>query len=269
MSIGAKEVMALRQKTGLGMMDCKNALIEANGDAEAAEEILRATRKKEMDGRTERPASHGRLAIKTLDDKSAVALIEINTETDFTARNEKVAQASDKIAAIALAGAAGAVTVNDEITAIIDDLRITTGENISFRRGVKLVGGCCGYYLHHDDLKAAIVQLSAEVDNEITLGICQHITAHIPHPISIDENSIDAEVLAKVRKEAEAEAAESGKPANILDKIVEGKIRKFIQDVTLVNQKYIKDPDGKSDVKQILPDGVTIQAFDRYVVGLD
>lgn len=268
MSISAKDVMALRQKTGLGMMDCKKALIEANGDMTAAEEILRATRKKEMDGRSERPASQGRLAIASAADHSAVAIIEINTETDFTARNESVAETADKIAALALAGPAGAVAITPEITELIDTLRITTGENISFRRGRKIEGRYCGYYLHHDSMKAAVVAFSGPVEADIATGVCQHITAHVPHPEAVDADGLSADVMARVRQEAEAEAAESGKPAEIAAKMVEGKIRKFVAESTLINQKYVKDPEGKKSVADILPKGTTVQTFDRYVVGL-
>jgi len=269
MSIAAKDVMALRQKTGLGMMDCKKALIEADGDADAAVEILRATRKKEMDGRTERPASHGRLALVINDDRTAATVIEVNTETDFTARNDAVKEAADKIAQIAINGPAGPVTATDEIEKIIDDLRITTGENISYRRGVKVEGPYCGHYLHHDDLKAVLVVLSGPADEGISTGICQHITAHIPHPMAVDQSGLPQEALDKVKTEAEAEAADSGKPANIIEKIVEGKVRKFVGETTLINQTYVKDPDGKQTVGEILPEGVRPIEFHRYVVGLD
>ncbi|MBL1216776.1 MAG: translation elongation factor Ts [Planctomycetes bacterium] len=268
MAISAKDVMALRQKTGLGMMDCKKALTEADGDMAAAEEILRATRKKEMDGRSERPAAQGRLAIAAAADNSAVAIIEINAETDFTARNDSMIEAAEKVAAIALAGGAGEVTVTPEITEIIDDLRITTGENISFRRGRKIEGAYCGYYLHHDSMKGAVVAFSGPVEGDVSTGVCQHITAHIPHPEAVDADDLPSEVLDRVRKDAEAEAAESGKPAEIIAKMVEGKVRKFVGEATLVNQKYVKDPEGKKTIAQILPDDTSVQAFDRYVVGL-
>lgn len=266
--ISAKDVMALRQRTGLGMMDCKAALIETNGDADAAEELLRKKLKGKMDSRTERAAAEGRLAVAITPDRSAAAVIEVNTETDFTARNEFVAEKSGTIAELALKAPAGEVGVSDEITTLIDEIRIKTGENASYRRGTKLEGACCGYYLHHDNQKAVIVSATGEVDKEIMDGICMHITAHVPTPVGVNENDVDATVIERVRTEALEEAKEQGKPDNIAEKMVEGKVRKYLAENTLLNQKYVKDPEGKKTVKELLPDGVTITKFERYVVGV-
>jgi len=267
MTISAKDVMALRQRTGLGMMDCKKALTETGGDMAQAEEILKAKLKGKMDTRSDRPASEGRLAIAEKPDRSAVAMIEVNTETDFTARNDDVKAASEKIVEHALAsGPTGDVGVDDAITAVIDDLRLRTGENVSFKRGVRLEAPHCGHYLHHDHLKGVIIGFSGPVDAEDASGICQHIT--FADPAGVDAEDIPEERIAEVRKEAEAEAADSGKPADIIQKMVEGKVRKYLQEVTLVNQKYVKDPEGKKTVGDVLPDGVKILGFRRYVVGL-
>lgn len=261
--ISAKDVMALRQRTGLGMMDCKKALIEAGGNMTQAEDDLKAKLKGKMDTRTDRPAAEGRLAVQA-DGHAAVAMIELNTETDFTARNDEFGEAAGKIAQIAINGAAGEISPNGEMDAIIDAVRIKTGENASFRRGVKIEGGCCGYYLHHDNLKGVAIKFSGDVDDETINGICQHIA--FADPKGIDADDIPAADLEEIRSQAREEGKASGKPDEIIEKMAEGKVRRHLQDITLINQKYVKD--DKVAIKDLLPDGVKIEAFHRYVVGL-
>ncbi len=268
MTVSAKEVMALRKRTGLGMMDCKKALTETNGDPDAAEEFLRKQLKGKMDTRTERAAAEGRLAVKVASDGSSVAMIEINTETDFTARNEYVAEQSEAIVDIVLNGPAGDVPANDAITAIIDEMRIKTGENASYRRGIKLEGACCGYYLHHDNQKGVIISLTGPVDEETLAGICMHATAHVPIAVGVDAENVPAEDIEKVRSEARADALSQGKPEEIAEKIVEGRVRKFLAENTLLGQKYVKDPEGKQTISDLLPEGVKIVKFVRYAVGV-
>ena len=169
MSFTAQDVMSLRQKTGLGMMDCKNALAEKDGDPEAAEQWLRETKKGKMDARTERTTGEGRIEISFAG--GSASIIEVRTETDFTARNESFLEAVEKIAAMALEGADGEVELTDEVTAIIDDLRITTGENTNFGRGFKYSGGTFGHYIHHDGKRACLLQLDGETDDELAKGI--------------------------------------------------------------------------------------------------
>jgi len=268
MTVSAKEVMALRKKTGLGMMDCKKALGETNGDQAAAEEMLRAQLKGKMDTRTERAAAEGRLAVKVTGDCSAVAMIEVNTETDFTARNDYVAEQSAKMVDLVLDGPAGEVTASDGITAIIDEMRIKTGENASYRRGVKLEGACCGCYLHHDNQKGVVISFTGAVDDDVIAGICMHATAHVPIAVGVDADDVPAEAIEKVRSEAREDALSQGKPAEIAEKIVEGRVRKFLAENTLLGQKYVKDPEGKQTIGDLLPEGVKILKFVRYAVGV-
>ncbi|MHC4082668.1 MAG: translation elongation factor Ts [Planctomycetota bacterium] len=266
-SFTAKDVMALRQKTGLGMMDCKKALTECNGSMEAAEEWLRHQLKGKMDARTERPAAEGRIAISIEGDQAAI--IEVRAETDFTARNEQFQAMVSELAGMALSRSAGAVQADDAMTARVDDVRISTGENISFARGEKLEGGGFGGYVHHDGKRAALVQIEGTADEDLLRGICQHIVAHVPPPLGVTEQDVPADAMDKVRAEAQQEAAESGKPAEIVEKIAEGKVRKYLQQNTLLNQMYVKDPAGKTPVKKVLPKDVTVKRFVRYTVGAD
>ncbi len=266
-SFTAKDVMALRAKTALGMMDCKKALAENSGDMATAEAWLRKKLKGKMEGRTDRMTGQGRIGVRI--DGSAAAIVEILTETDFTARTEEFVAMIGDIVGLVFTRPAGAVVPDEAITTRIDDLRIKTGENVNFARGEKLEGGAFGKYLHHDGKRAAIVQIEGSADDDLLTGICQHIVAHVPTPIAVDEDHVDADLIEKIRSQATQEATDSGKPAEIIEKITEGKVRKYMQANTLalVNQLYVKDPSGKTVVKSVLPDGVKITRFLRYTVG--
>jgi elongation factor Ts len=266
-SFTAKDVMALRQKTGLGMMACKKALAATSGDMAAAEEWLRQQLKGKMDARTERPAAEGRIAVAIEGDRAAI--IEVRTETDFTARNEQFQALATDLAGMALAGAAGSVQADEAMAARVDDVRISTGENISFARGEKLEGGCFGSYVHHDGKRAALIQIEGSAEEELLRGLCQHIVAHVPPPAGVTEQDVPADTMDRVRREAEEEAAGTGKPPEIARKIAEGKVRKYLEQNTLLNQMYVKDPAGKTPVKKVLPPGVTVKRFIRYTVGAD
>jgi elongation factor Ts len=261
-SFSAKDVMTLRQKTGLGMMDCKQALTENNGDMKAAEEWLRAKRKGKMDTRTERTTGEGRIGIAI--DGSNAAIIEIRTETDFTARNDEFVKMTDDAVQEALKLPAGPIAEpTPTMTKRIDDLRITTGENVNFARGVKLEGGTFGSYVHHDGKRGVLIQIDGNADEDTLKGICQHIVFHAP--IGISEADVDEAQLNQIRMEALKEAQESGKPDEIAQKIAEGKVRKYLEDNTLLHQKYVLDE--SKQVKDVLPAGTTIKAFVRYTLG--
>ena len=260
-SFTAKDVMSLRQRTGLGMMDCKKALTEANGDMDAAEEIMRAARKGKMDTRTDRATGEGRIGIKI--DGSAAVIVEVRTETDFTARNDEFIGAVTAITQEAFGAPAGDVDVTDGIAKHIDDLRITTGENVNFARGQKLEGGAFGSYLHHDGKSAVVVQIDGNADSELLKGICQHVVFH--DPLGIGDDDVPAETLEKIRNVALQEAKEAGKNDEIAAKISEGKVRKYLEENTLLHQKYVLDEEKR--VKDVVPPGVTIKRFVRFTVG--
>ena len=264
-SFSAKDVMQLRQKTGLGMMDCKNALAENNGDMAAAEQWLRAQRKGKMDTRTERTTGEGRIGIRI--DGSQAAIVEVQTETDFTAKNDGFVQMVEDVVNEAITLPAGDLQPSEAMTKRIDDLRITTGENVNFARGQKLEGGTFGQYLHHDGKRAALVQIDGGAgdapDEEMLKGLCQHIVFH--DPIGISEADVDAAKLEEIRQNAIEEAKKTGKPEEIAQKMSEGKVRKYLEENTLLHQKYILDESKM--IKELLPEGVTIKAFIRYTLG--
>ncbi|MEE2718648.1 MAG: translation elongation factor Ts [Planctomycetota bacterium] len=260
-TIAAKDVMALREKTGLGMMDCKKALQENNGDMAAAESWLREKRKGKMDTRTERTTGEGRIGI-AIDGPKAV-IIELRTETDFTAKNDAFLTATDSVAGLALGQAAGDVEADDAINKHVDDLRITTGENVNFARGMRLDGGSYGSYIHHDGKRACLLQIEGDAPADALKGICQHIVFH--DPMGIDADDVPAEKIESIRTAALAEAKESGKNDEIAGKMADGKVRKYLEENTLMAQKYVLDE--SMTVGDALGGDAKITAFIRYTLG--
>ena len=260
-TIAAKDVMALREKTGLGMMDCKKALQENNGDMTAAESWLREKRKGKMDTRTERTTGEGRIGI-AIDGPKAV-IIELRTETDFTAKNDAFLTATDSVAGLALGQAAGDVEADDAINKHVDDLRITTGENVNFARGMRLDGGSYGSYIHHDGKRACLLQIEGDAPADALKGICQHIVFH--DPMGIDADDVPAEKIESIRTAALAEAKESGKNDEIAGKMADGKVRKYLEENTLMAQKYVLDE--SMTVGDALGGDAKITAFIRYTLG--
>ena len=208
--ISAKDVMALRKKTGLGMMDCKKALIEHNGDAAAAEAALREKMKGKMDTRTDRAAGEGRIVILTDGEKATI--LEFRAETDFTARNDAFVEMTQELAEMSLEQGDGDVQFTDEMKVKLDEVRITTGENISMARGTRITGGNFASYIHHDNKLGVLLQIQGELDAEVATGICQHIAAHVPTPMAIDRDGVPSDLVAVKMNEAKAEAENSGKP---------------------------------------------------------
>ncbi len=266
--IDPKKVMALRNKTGLPMMECKKALAEANGDENLAEEIMRKKLKGKMDTRTDRAAGEGRIVISVAPDHKAAAIVEIRAETDFTVKNEKFGAVADKVVAEALKAPAGDVAATPTITSEVDSIRIATGENISYARGKKLAGGAgtrFGSYIHHDGKTGVLIEATGDASDELLKSIGMHITAADPRPLGVSIDTIPADVVEKERKFAIDQAMESGKPREIAEKMVEGKMRKFYETVALLEQPFVMDPEKK--VKDMLPKGATIKSFLRWQVG--
>jgi elongation factor Ts len=260
-TIAAKDVMTLRRKTGLGMMDCKQALASNDGDMAAAEEWIKAKRKGKMDTRTERTTGEGRIAIAIND--GGAAIIEVLTETDFTARNDEFLTMMNTVIAGALAANAGPIECTEEMTSAIDNIRIKTSENANFSRGEKLEGGSFGEYVHHDGKRGCLLQVDGDVPAETLKGICQHITFYNPAAITPDD--VSPEKLSEIRDKAIQEAKDSGKPEEIAKKMSEGKVRKFLEENTLIKQKYVLDE--STTIEEIMPEGSSIMKFVRYTLG--
>lgn len=267
MPISAKQVKELRDRTGLGMMDCKAALQEADGNLEQAIDALRRKSALKAAKKASRTAAQGLLGLKVAADGKRAALVEVNIETDFAARNPKFIAFVDRVAAAALeTGADGtelAGVFADEREALVQEI----GENINVRRAETLATetGRIGTYLHNDGRKGALVELSID-DAELGRDLAMHITAHDPTPLVVRSADLDASVIAKEREIFTAQAADSGKPPNIVEKIVEGRVRKFLAEVSLIDQAFIKD--GELKVGKLLgAKGAETRRFARLEVG--
>jgi len=264
--ISAKDVMALRNRTGLPMMACKKALAEAGGDPDKAEENLRKTLKGKMETKVDRAAGEGRIGVAI--DGSAAAIVELKAETDFTAKNEKFVAATQKLADIALAsGANGSVDTTDEMSAIVDELRISTGENISLGRAERLEapGAVFGSYVHHDGKTGVLVQAEGDANADILRQVSMHVTAAVPRPLGVGADDIPSDLVEKEKKFRVEQAMESGKPKEIAEKIVEGGMKKFFSEVALVEQDFVVDP-SKGKIKDLVKPA-TVTAFRRWEVG--
>ncbi|HEX2837646.1 MAG TPA: translation elongation factor Ts [Phycisphaerales bacterium] len=267
MELNAKDVMKLRDKTGLPMMACKSALIEAKGDFEKAEDILRKQMKGKMDSKTSRAAGEGRIAISVA--REAATIIELKAETDFTAKNEKFVNAAQKLADLAVQSHAGDVPASPAMSAVVDELRISTGENISYGRGHKLLqdpgSGAFGSYVHHDGKTGVLVQAEGSIDDETLRNVCMHIVGSPIRPMGVSIKDIPADLAEKERKFRIEQAVESGKPQQIAEKMVEGAMRKFYEERALLEQPFIRDESKK--IKDLLGGKANIVAFFRWQVG--
>lgn len=265
--ISAKDVMALRNKTGLAMMACKKALTEAGGDIDKAEELLRKSLKGKMETKVDRAAGEGRIGVAISGDGSAAAIVELKAETDFTAKNDKFIAAADELATMALAAESGNPAPTDDMGKIVDDLRISTGENISIGRIEKVSGdgAVFGQYVHHDGKTGVLIHAEGDVGSDVLRQIGMHITAAVPRPLGVSPDEIPAEVVEKERTFRVQQAVESGKPQEIAEKMVEGGMRKFFAEVALLEQAYVVDP--TKTVKEVVGSGATIKSFRRWEVG--
>ncbi|MEX2213197.1 MAG: translation elongation factor Ts [Phycisphaeraceae bacterium] len=268
MAVSAKDVMALRGRTGLGMMECKIALEATNGDMDAAIAKLREELGAKMSLRSDRAASEGWIAAATQD--GAVAMIALVSETDFAAKSEKFQNAAAESARIALKEPAGEIPkAPAAVQTLVDDLRITIKENISYGKGIKLEAPKVGSYVHHTGKVGVVIAGEGDLSEDLLKGLCQHLVAadgkgQWASPLSVDSTGLPADKLAEAKAAAVAEAQASGKPANIAEKIAEGKVRKWTDDHTLMGQIYIREMDAKKPVRDYIPKGAKITAFRRF-----
>lgn len=267
MAITAAMVKELRERTGLGMMDCKNALTEAGGDMELAIEELRKRSSLKAAKKAGRTTADGLLGVKVAEDGSRGALIEVNIETDFAAKNEKFIAFVERV--LDQVFTTGVTDVEALMDGELGEARATLvqeiGENINVRRAECFVadGGFVVSYLHSDKRKAALVEL-AKANDELGRDVAMHVTAIAP--MVVESSDVDADVLAKEREIYTSQAADSGKPADIVEKMVEGRVRKFLQEISLVDQPFVKD--GNISVGKLLAaDSNRCVRFVRFEVG--
>ncbi len=269
MSISASMVKELRERTGAGMMECKKALVETDGGMDEAVELLRKSGQAKADKKSGRIAADG-LVVIVANGKNAV-ITEINSETDFVAKDENFIEFAQAVAAAALAGDANDVeslkaqTLADgrQVEAARTELVAKVGENISLRRFARLeAADNLGSYTHGARI-AALVSLQGG-DAGIARDIAMHIAA--TNPVCIDADGVPAETLERERRIFSEQAAESGKPPEIVEKMVTGRVAKFLKEVTLLGQPFVKDPDVT--VAKLLQDAdASVTSFVRYEVG--
>lgn len=268
MSITAPMVKELRERTGAGMMECKRALVEVGGDLDAAAEALRAAGAAKADKKASRVAADGRVVIQASGSKAVIA--EVNSETDFVAKDENFIGFADAVAAASLASgvtdvaalagvALGSATVEVARTELVQKV----GENISVRRAEIITNdGPIGIYTHGARIGAIVVLDGG--DESLARDIAMHVAA--TNPTCIDESGVPAEILETEKRIFTEQAAESGKPPEIIEKMIGGRINKFLKEITLVGQPFVKD--DKQTVGQLLKAAsASVVSFTRYEVG--
>jgi elongation factor Ts len=254
----AKMVAELRARTGAGMMDCKTALEEAKGDMEMAVEILRKKGIAKADKRADRSASQGLIVIEAAHSGRDSAMIELNSETDFVAKNEDFVALAKDLAKHALEHAPLGVhpgsAIEDQpfrgttVGEAVKQVSGKTGEAMALKRVARFQApeGTVGHYLHHNGQSGALVEIAGPRSEAVT-ALARDLALHVTSadPIGVSEADIPADVIARERRIAEEQVAQEGKPENLRAKIVDGKIRKFVAERTLLGQAFVKD-DSKS-----------------------
>jgi elongation factor Ts len=272
MAISAALVKELRERTSAGMMECKKALVETDGDIEAAVEYLRKAGMAKADKKADRTAAEGLIVIETSGDAKKAAMVEVNCETDFVAKDDNFQKFSKEVASMVLNNApadlealmASAMQSGDSVQDTLKGLIAKIGENMSVRRFVTLESkeGTIGSYSHGSRI-GVLVDISGG-DAELAKDIAMHIAAS--KPVCVSAEQVPAELIEKEKEIFSAQAAESGKPADIVEKMVTGRINKFLKEVTLVGQPFVKDPD--STVEKLLKSkNANVVAFSRFEVG--
>lgn len=274
--VSAAQVKALRERTGVGMMECKKALVEAGGDLEAAVEAMRKSGLAAADRKAGRVAADGIIVVAG--EGARGAMVEVNCETDFVAREEEFGEFARQIAQLALengvedADALSALSLGGDGPTVDErrrELVARIGENISVRRCALLeaADGQVANYVHGGRI-GVLVSLEGGGGDVATLGrdIAMHVAAS--RPLGVDENDLPAETLERERGIAVAQAEATGKPPEIAEKIATGRLRKFVDESTLLGQKFVKNPDVSVGAHLSAEgNGATVRRFVRFEVG--
>ncbi len=272
MQITAAMVKELRERTGSGMMECKKALQEADGDIDTAIENMRKSGLAKADKKAGRVAAEGRIAVNISEDGKSAVIVEVNCETDFVSGGDDFMGFVSEIAAVALENKPESLeallelpvdssqSIEDKRKAMISKI----GENIQVRRfEIMNAGtGSFGSYLH--GTRIGVLLEMENGNDDLIKDVAMHIAAS--RPTCVTEDQVSEEMLAKEREILIAQAQDSGKPQDIIEKMVDGRIRKYLAEITLVGQPFVKDPD--STVGALLKDeGANVTGFIRYEVG--
>jgi elongation factor Ts len=272
MAISASQVKELRETTGLGMMECKKALEETDGNMEAAIELLRKKAGAKVEKKAGRTAAEGVVSIAS--SGNVTALVEVNSETDFVAKGDAFQEFAAEIAACVAANGPADVDAlmglplksgdATTVAAAREDIVQKLGENISIRRFVAYdSSNTVGSYVHTTQKIGVLVELEGGAE-DLARDLAMHIAASRPAYVSADD--VPAEVVAKEREIFTAQAQESGKPAEIIEKMVEGRVRKQLAEMCLLGQPFVKDPDTTVE-KLLKSSSAKVLRFDRFEVG--
>ena len=268
MNITADTVKQLRERTGAGMMECKKALVETQGDLDAAAELMRKSGLAKADKKAARGGAEGTVAVERAG--NTAVLVEVNCETDFVARGDEFLGFARSVARAALEKApadvnalvaltSGASSIDEQRRALIAKI----GENISVRRFARVTSqGALGAYIHGGRI-GALVALKGG-DEALARDLAMHVTA--ANPAYIDASGVPAAVLDKEREILAEQTKAEKKPPEIIAKMVEGRLRKYLAEITLVGQPFVKDPDTTVE-KLLKKSGATVAQFVRYAVG--
>lgn len=275
-AISAQDVNKLRQMTGAGMMDCKKALTEANGDFEKAIEILRKKGQKVSASRSDKEAKEGSVFIKVSDDKKEAVLIALNCETDFVAKNEEFQNLGKLIAETAFARKPSSkeelinlkavdLTIREKIEELVGKI----GEKIEISEYIYMKGEAVVSYIHAGAKLGVLVSLKGINGKDVTeAGKDVGMQIAAMNPVAVDEKSVDKSVIEKELEIAKAQILAEGKPANMVEKIAQGKLQKFFKESTLLAQPFVKD--NTKTVAQYLDSvskGLTVSEFKRITIG--
>ena len=294
MSFTAKDVQELRARTGAGMMDCKKALEANDGDTEKAIEFLRAKGIAKAETRAGRTASEGRIVALVADDARTAAILELNCETDFVGRNDEFVALTTALAEQVLADESldGTVRVASEgnllaqpwkgdpsktVDQMVKEASARTGENLVVRRYARFVSdGALGAYVHHNGKVAALVDITGSKSAPaiaLAKQIAEHAAAGVPTvPLSVSKDEVPAEAVEKERRIFTEQAKASGKPDNIIQKMIEGRIAKYFTEVALVEQPWVRD--DKQSIRQLVAaagleagSSLLVHRFARFQMG--
>ncbi len=273
-AITAQLVNELRQISGAGMMDCKKALTEANGDIEAAIDILRKNGQKVSAKRADREASEGSIFVHTNDNNTEAFMISLNCETDFVARNEEFVKLGEGIVKVASENktkdveALKSLTIGGRaISDLLIDLTGKIGEKIEITSYVYATGESVATYIHNGSKLGVVVSLNAASDAIVNAGREIGMQIAAMNPVAVDQSDIDEKTIARELEIGKEKARMEGKPENIVEKIAQGYVSKFIKENTLLNQPFVKDP--KATVGEYLNSvekGLTVKKFYRVSV---
>ncbi|MDA9801654.1 translation elongation factor Ts [Candidatus Pseudothioglobus singularis] len=272
MAITAALVKELRDRTGAGMMDCKKALVETNADLEAAIDLMRASGAAKAAKKAGRVASEGLVNVTVSDDNKQAAILEVNSETDFVTKGSAFIDFVDSLGRLALKNKPESVEIflgqkldsGETVDEARENIIAKIGENISVRR-VQIIStetGILGAYKHGD--RIAVLTVLASQDSALAKDVAMHIAASRPECIS--EDQLSEELLEREKAIFIEQARESGKPDNIIEKMIVGRMKKFVNEVTLYGQSFVKDPDVTVG-ELVKSNNSKVESFVRYEVG--